>query len=62
MELAWRLWGERRRRTVTLRYLSWTVSTMMAPHVSQRDRHLIASDRLLVGIAGGDLDEDEVMR
>lgn len=62
LELAWRLWGERRRRHVALRELAWSVSVLMAPHVAQKDRGAISLDRLFFQVTGGDLDEDEVLR
>ena len=62
LELAWRLWGERRRRHVALRSLAWSLSMVMAPHVAQRDRGAISLDRLFMQVTGGDLDEDEVLR
>jgi hypothetical protein len=62
MELAWRLWGERRRRHAMLRSVAWAVSVTMGPHVGQGDRSKIAPDRLFMQITGGDLDEDEVLR
>jgi hypothetical protein len=61
LELAWRLWGERRRRNVSLRYLAWAISTSMAPHVAQGDRSKVAADRLFMSATGGDLDLDEVI-
>lgn len=60
MELAWRLWGARRRRNAELRALAWAVHMTMQPHVSERSKSAIAQDRLFYGITRGQLDEDEV--
>lgn len=62
MELAWRIWGKRRRQNTALRTIASMVSTMMQPHVSRSDRHAVAPDVLFVRIARGELDEDEVLR
>jgi hypothetical protein len=62
VELAWRLWGARRRRHDQLRDLAWAVSMLVGVHVSERDRSKVSTERLFMQITGGDLDEDEVLR
>jgi hypothetical protein len=62
MELAWRVWGERRRRNIRLRSLAWAVASMMSPHVSKSDQSKIGVGRMFQQVTGGDLDEDEVLR
>jgi hypothetical protein len=59
-ELAWRLWGERRRRTRMLRQLAWAVSYVMSPNVQSSDQSKITPARLFMAVTGGDLDDDEV--
>jgi hypothetical protein len=62
VELAWRLWGDRRRRNAALRDLAWAVSMVVGVHVSRADSHKVAPERLFMQVAGGgNLDEDEVI-
>jgi hypothetical protein len=62
LELAWRLWGERRRTNARTRRLAWAVSTLVSPHIAQSDRNKVSHSRLFMQATGGNLDEDEVLR
>jgi hypothetical protein len=60
VELAWRLWGERRRRNARARMISWSVSLLMSPHVDKKHKSQISARRLFIAASGGDLDRDEL--
>jgi hypothetical protein len=57
-DLAWALWGERRRQHLQLRVVAWAVAHVMAPHVKQATS--ISPRKLFHAVTGGDLDEDEM--
>lgn len=58
-DLAWQLWGERRRHNLFIRDLVWAVSFVVSPHVDKKDRSKISVRRLHMAL--GDLDEDEML-
>lgn len=60
LELAWRLWGERRRKNREALYLAWHTSMLLAPHVKATDRHSISMERLYWALRAGMLDEEEL--
>lgn len=60
VELAWRLWGERRRRNYRARMLAWLGSLLVSPHVEKRHRSQVSVRRLYMAASGGDLDPDEM--
>jgi hypothetical protein len=60
IDLAWQMWGARRRLNETARIVAWAVSSVMLPHVSKRDQSSISSRALFLRLRGSALDEDEV--
>jgi hypothetical protein len=60
LELAWRLWGLRRRQTAELRRLTWALAVVVAPHVSEKSRSHVSARSLYLAASGGDLDDDEL--
>lgn len=61
LELAWQLYGERRRRNYRARMISWAVSLLMSPHVDKKHKSQISHRRLFMSAAGTtDLDREEL--
>jgi hypothetical protein len=60
LELAWQLYGERRRRNYRARMISWAVSYLMSPHTDKKFRSRISHRRLFNIAAGGDLDPEDL--
>lgn len=60
VELAWRLWGERRRRNHRARMIAWALSIVVSPHIQKKDQSKVSPRRLFLAAAGRDLDRDEM--